>query len=388
MEDTYLQDELDRLAACGNLRVLTPAEHRGGKVIAGGRTMLNLSSNDYLGIAGDMDLRSGFLDRLTPEDLVMSSSSSRSLSGEFPVYGQVEATLAGMFGKEAALVFNSGYQMNLGILPAIAGKDTLIVADKLVHASIIDGIRLSAAEVIRFRHNNMVQLGNILEKEHGRHRDIIIAVESVYSMDGDRADLELLCRLKRRYGNVSLYVDEAHAFGVFGEHGLGLAEELGCIPDIDFLCGTFGKALGSMGAFVVCSRTIRDFLINRMRPFIFSTALPPLNWSWTLFLLGKLPGMKERREHLRTISGMLRGELEPYCPGMVSGTQIIPVVAGESEAAVRYAGKLQEAGFFVLPVRPPTVPEGSSRLRFSLTADMTEEDIDALARAVHNIMQA
>lgn len=383
--DAYLKEELCRLESEGNLRHLTPAGHEGSHVIAEGRKMLNLSSNDYLGLAADVSLRREFMERLDPGDFVMSSSSSRSLSGEFPVYGQVEDKLSEMFGKEAALVFNSGYHMNLGILPAVAGKDTLVVADKLVHASMIDGIRLSAAGAIRFRHNDMTQLGNILEKEHGRHRRIIIAAESVYSMDGDRADLRMLCEFKKRYDNVFLYVDEAHAFGVFGENGLGLAEEQGCIRDIDYLCGTFGKALASMGGFVVCSRTVREYLINRMRPFIFSTALPPVNWRWTEFLLGKLSGMKDRREHLAMLSDRLRSGLEDLGFVMVSDTQIVPLTAGESKVAVRLASELQAAGFFVLPVRPPTVPEGSSRLRFSLTAEMTAADIAALTDAVRKI---
>ena len=195
MTDRYFQEELDRLEAAGNYRRLMPAEHSGCDVVIGGRRMLDLSSNDYLGLAADIGLRKEFMAGLSPENFQMSSSSSRSLSGDFPVHEQVERKLAAMFGREAALVFNSGYHMNIGILPAIAGKDTLIVADKLVHASLIDGIRLSGAPFCRFRHNNTEHLEAVLSREHGKYRQIIIVVESVYSMDGDRADLERICRL-------------------------------------------------------------------------------------------------------------------------------------------------------------------------------------------------
>lgn len=387
MTEQYLKDELAGIEASGNSRHLLPAVHDGCEVIIGGKRMLNLSSNDYLGLGADKTLRAEFLSGLDPENLFMASSSSRLLSGEFPIYGQVEARLAGMFGKVAALVFNSGYHMNLGILPALALDDTLIVADKLVHASIIDGIRLSGVQYCRFRHNDIAQLEHILERSHARFARIIIVVESLYSMDGDTADLTSLCSLKEKYGNVLLYVDEAHAFGVFGENGLGLAEEQGCIGQIDILCGTFGKALGSMGGFVVCSSTVRDILVNRMRPFIFSTALPPLNWMWTAFLLDRMSGMKNRRVHLSAISGQLRKTMTDMGFKMLSESHIIPWVIGDSQAAVRLAEALRDHGFYALPVRPPTVPPGTSRIRFSLTANMSDEHIRSLAVALKELSE-
>ena len=191
------ESELEHLRAVGNLRSLHPLEHDGSYVLQHGRRMLNLSSNDYLGLASDKGLRAAFLDRLTPENFLMSASSSRLLAGDFPICGQVEELLAGMYGKEAALVFNSGYHMNVGILPALAGNNTLIVADKLVHASLIDGIRLSKAAFCRFRHGDMEQLDMILERSHAKYRQIIVAVESVYSMDGDKAYLPQICDMKR-----------------------------------------------------------------------------------------------------------------------------------------------------------------------------------------------
>ena len=197
----------------------------------------------------------------------MSSSSSRLLTGNFRVYDTLEERLAAMYGRESALVLSSGYHMNTGILPALCDKGTLILADKLVHASLIDGIRLSGARCIRYRHQDYSQ-------DCDR---IIIVTESIFSMDGDTAPLQRLVEIKRRCGKVMLYVDEAHAVGVRGERGLGLAEECGCIGDIDLLCGTFGKALASVGAYVICDSIIKEYLVNRMRTLIFTTAMPPVN---------------------------------------------------------------------------------------------------------------
>ena len=206
--------------------------------------------------------------------------------------------LAEMFGASGALVFSSGYHMNAGILPAVADAHTLILADKLVHASLIDGIRLSAARCIRYRHQDYGQLEALLAKSYKDHEQIIIVTESIFSMDGDVAPLDRLVDLKKRYPGVMLYVDEAHGIGVRGRSGLGVAEEQGCMKDIDFLCGTFGKALASVGAYVVCSEVMRSFLVNRMRTFIFTTALPPLNVAWTKFILSRLGGWNDRRERL------------------------------------------------------------------------------------------
>lgn len=266
--DGDFQLELDKLEACGNLRVLLETCSEGKWIEAGGRRMLNLSSNDYLGLASDKALREEFLRTVKERDLCFSSSSSRLLTGNFPAYRELESLLASLFGAESALVFSSGYHMNTGILPAVTDANTLILADKLVHASLIDGIRLSAAKCIRYRHQDYAQLENLLAKHHGEYHRIIVVTESVFSMDGDVASLDRLVELKRRYTNVMLYVDEAHGIAVRGQRGLGVAEEQGCLKDIDFLCGTFGKAMASVGAYVVCRKVIRDYLVNRMRTLI------------------------------------------------------------------------------------------------------------------------
>lgn len=283
----YMQQELQTLKEHSNLRRLPQLTHEGRTVVADGRHMLNLSSNDYLGLAADRQLKEEFLQTLTPDTFLPTSSSSRLLTGNFGIYEELETELATLFGTETALVLNSGYHANMGILPAVSDAQTLILADKLVHASIIDGIRLSTARCIRFRHNDLVQLERLLEQHHATFRQLIIVTESIFSMDGDQADLTALVRLKKRYSNVLLYVDEAHAFGVRGLRGLGCAEETGCIRDIDFLVGTFGKAAASAGAYIACCRTIREYLVNRMRTFIFTTALPPTSIAWTLFIVRK-----------------------------------------------------------------------------------------------------
>lgn len=373
-----IRQELQQLREKNNFRTLPRLAHQGKEVTVKGRRMLNLSSNDYLGLANDVELRCAFWETLTPETLQLTSSSSRLLTGNFTAYDELETCLARLFGTEAALVFNCGYHANTGILPAVCNAQTLILADKLVHASLIDGIRLSAAKCIRYRHNDLCQLERLVETYRASYENILIVTESIFSMDGDEADLRALTGLKRKYPSVLLYVDEAHAVGVRGTQGLGCAEEQGCIPDIDFLVGTFGKALASAGAYVVCRQEVRDYLINKMRPFIFTTALPPVTVQWTTFVLRHLAGYQARREHLSTIARQLRNALAERGYASASTSQIVPMIAGESHRAIALAEELQRKGFYALPVRPPTVPEGTSRIRFSLTAEVTEEEIERL----------
>ncbi len=375
--------ELERLGVTGSLRALPQAESRGRWISRDGRRMLNLSSNDYLGLAAEQSLAEEFADSLHSTSsgggwLPLSSSSSRLLTGNHEAYGALEERLAAMYGRESALVLSSGYHMNSGVLPALCDRKTLILADKLVHASLIDGIRLCEGRCVRFRHQDYAQVESILEKEAGAYERIFIVTESIFSMDGDLAPLQRLVEIKRRWPSVMLYVDEAHAVGVRGANGLGLAEECGCIGDIDLLCGTFGKALASVGAYVVCDRVIKEYLVNKMRTLIFTTALPPVNVAWSLFIMERLQRFGGRRVHLDRISSMLREAFALRGMQMPSGSHIIPMIIGSSADAVLRAEDMQRHGFYVLPIRPPTVPEGTSRLRFSLTAALKEEDIAKL----------
>lgn len=379
----HINQELQTLKEKRNYRSLPPLIHNGRDVILSGKRMLNLSSNDYLGLANDVSLREEFLKTITPETFLPTSSSSRLLTGNFTDYQKLEQQLAVLFGTESALIFNSGYHANTGILPAISNAHTLILADKLVHASLIDGIKLSTAKCIRYRHNDIAQLQRLISENHNTYEQIIIVTESIFSMDGDEADLRSLVQLKSSYSNILLYVDEAHAFGVRGEKGLGCAEEQGCINDIDFLVGTFGKAIASTGAYIVCRQLVREYLINKMRTFIFTTALPPINIQWTSWVLKHLPDLQSKRIHLLQISKKLMEALTAqgfHCPSV---SHIVPMIVGASEDTLLKAEELQRKGFYALPVRPPTVPEGTSRIRFSLTADITEHEIDQLIKLIN-----
>lgn len=380
-----IKEYLSKLEAEGNLRRLPRIEQDGKWVDAGSGRMLNLSSNDYLGLASSAALRQEFMDACPARDLRFSSSSSRLLTGNFPVCEELEEMLARAFGKEAALLFNSGYHANTGILPALAGKSSLVVADKLVHASLIDGMLLGSATFRRFPHQDLSRLEKILEVEARLHDRVFVVVESIYSMDGDVTDLRRLVALKAEYPNVMLYVDEAHAVGARGARGLGIAEEQGCIGGIDLLVGTFGKALASMGAYVVCTKDIREYLVNTMRPLIFSTALPPFQWAWTAFVFSRLGDFAGRRERLRANSALLASALAGR-GGEMSGSHIVPYMVGGSSECVVRAEMLRRKGFYCLPVRPPTVPRGTSRIRFSLTADVGRDEVEELVNTLNAIV--
>ena len=372
--DAFKQ-QLEQLSAKNQYRSIPDLVHQGRYIMRENRKMLNMSSNDYLGLASNENLRQSFLQRYGDNFPSFTSSSSRLLTGNFPVYTDLEQLIAQRFQRESALLFNSGYHANLGILPALTTTKSLILADKLVHASMIDGIRLSQCEFFRYRHNDYEHLKSLLEKNARKFDRTFIVTESVFSMDGDVADLNYLAQLKKQFPNTYLYVDEAHAIGVYGKNGLGIAERDNVIADIDLLVGTFGKALASMGAYVVCDQILKECLINQMRPLIFSTALPPFNVAWTHFIFERLPQFSEERTHLEQLSAFLRQEVEHRTQIMPSQTCIVPYILGENEATVAKAKDLQEQGYYCLPIRPPTVPKGTSRIRLSLTADMTMDEV-------------
>ena len=368
--DAFKQ-QLEQLSAQNQYRSIPDLVHQGRYIMRENRKMLNMSSNDYLGLASNENLRQSFLQQYGDNFPSFTSSSSRLLTGNFPVYTDLEQLIAQRFQRESVLLFNSGYHANLGILPALTTTKSLILADKLVHASMIDGIRLSQCEFFRYRHNDYEHLKNLLEKNAGKFDRTFIVTESVFSMDGDVVDLNYLVQFPNTY----LYVDEAHAIGVYGKNGLGIAERANVITDIDLLVGTFGKALASMGAYVVCDQILKECLINQMRPLIFSTALPPFNVAWTHFIFERLPQLSKERTHLEQLSAFLCQEVEHRTQIMPSQTCIVPYILGENEATLAKAKALQEQGYYCLPIRPPTVPKGTSRIRLSLTADMTMDEV-------------
>lgn len=356
-----------------------------------GTGVVNLSSNDYLGLASREDWRQDFLHcaQVRP-GYALSSSSSRLLTGNHEEYEELEYMIADSYGRESALVFNSGYHMNLGVLPALCVGKTLILADKWVHASLIDGIRLASAECIRFRHQDMEQLERLLEEKSSLYDAVWVVCESIYSMSGDMVDLARLVAMKSRYPNVYLYVDEAHAIGVRGISGLGMAEEYGVIGQIDVLAGTFGKALASMGGFVVCDTIVKEVLVQRMRPLIFSTALPPFNVAWTSYVWKKMLGCHQERTRLHLLSAKVHSLLAAGSLGQreeegvsslgKSGPGHIQMwTAGNSHDALELAGWLWEQGWGGMAIRPPTVPESFAGVRFSLRANLEDVDWERLA---------
>ena len=332
----------------------------------GEKRLLNLSSNNYLGLADNRRITEEFM-KTVGGKYSFGSASARLLTGSLPVYKELEDLLATLYNKEATLLYNSGYHANVGISSSIAQKDDVIFSDKLNHASIIDGMQLSQGKFFRYQHNDMQSLEKLLERERKNYKNAIIITESVFSMDGDIADLKTIIELKKKY-NCILIIDEAHAFGVFGEKGLGVAEKLGVIDDIDLLVGTFGKAAGSMGAFVTGKKVLIDFLINKSRSFIFSTALPPINIAFTKWIIeNKFPHTFEKRQNMLNIAKKMGSE-----------SHIIPVIIGDNQKTVDMCNILYENGYFTLPIRPPTVPEGTSRIRISLTTEITEKDLENL----------
>ncbi|MCX5865355.1 MAG: 8-amino-7-oxononanoate synthase [Deltaproteobacteria bacterium] len=382
-----LKDWLNQQREKGGLRSLRPVIRRGkGRlVLAGDNTqeLLDFSSNDYLALAEHPALIAAAQQALSR--FGAGSGASRLMSGDLTVHHELEEAVALLKGKEAALTFGSGYMANTGIIPALAARHDLIFSDRLNHASIHDGCRLSGARLMRFRHNDLNHLEELLKEKRGASTALIV-VESIYSMDGDRCPLRELVQLKERFGCL-LMVDEAHATGVFGANGGGIIEEDGAGNGVDLAMGTFGKALGSYGAYVAGNREMIEYLVNRARSFIFSTALPPSVAAASLAavqLVRQEPHLRhELHGKIDYFKGLLRtgGYIADLGP-----SQIIPILVGESRAALNKAGLLQKQGIFATAVRPPTVPEGTARLRFTITRHHSTANLTQAAKALLEIM--
>ena len=370
MLEQYKQ-ELNILNNNSHLRSIKNFTQKSGKYITfEGKELINLSSNNYLGFADNEEITQEFLD-FAGAKYPLGSASARLLTGTLPVYKELEELLCELFNKESALIFNSGYHANVGITSTIAGKNDVIFSDKLNHASIIDGMKLAGGKFFRYQHNDMESLERLLIRERKNFDNAIIVTESVFSMDGDIANLKKIIELKKKY-NCLLYVDEAHAFGVFGEKGLGICETLEILPEIDILVGTFGKSIGSMGAFAVSNKVLIDYLTNKARSFIFSTALPPISIAFSKWIIeNKLPFTLEKRQKMLALGNNLGSQ-----------SHIIPVIIGQNSETEQMCKRLFDAGYFTLPIRPPTVPEGTSRIRISLTTDIEEKELDKLCAII------
>jgi glycine C-acetyltransferase len=369
---------LDR--ARGLTRSLQPLEgSSAGSVKVQGRTLIDFSSNDYLGLAHHPALIDEAGKAL--REWGAGSRASRLMSGDLAIHHLLEQELAVLKGGETCLLFGSGYLANMGVIPALCSPGDVVFFDRLSHASMVDGVLLSGARFLRFRHNDPGHLESLLGKHRGKYRRALIAVESLYSMEGDMAPIAELIELKNRFGAM-LMVDEAHATGVFGAAGEGLVSPL-MTREVDVVSGTFGKALGGYGAFAVVSGEMKSFLLNRARTFIFSTALPPsvvgANRA-AVRLLEEEPW--RRRRVLEAASRLRTGLKERLGLETPSRSQIVPVILGDNSRALRVSDRLLLAGFFVKAIRPPTIPQGTARIRLSLTAVHTDEDVSRLLEAI------
>lgn len=352
--------------ATGCLRSLRPiSARRESAICSGSKEYIDFSSNDYLGLAGHPKLKDASKEAI--DKFGAGASASRLLSGSLAMHHSLEEAVAKFKHKEAALVFNSGYQANVGIISSLYSKDDCVFSDRLNHASIIDGVLLSGAKIFRFLHNDLNHLESLLKSHRPEFKKALIVTETIFSMDGDRPPLKELVKLKNKY-NCDIMADEAHATGIYGADGSGVVEEEGLSREVDLIMGTFSKALGSFGAYLATSKKIVDYLINTCRGFIYSTALPPAVIAANLAAIKLVGEEPQRRARLLESAGYFRSELRKMKCEIRGASQIIPLMVGENHRAVKMADKLQAMGYWILPIRPPTVPKGEARLRFSLTS--------------------
>lgn len=378
-----VERQLEALVKEGLERIIVETVPSGsGKVLCGGEEFIDFCSNDYLGMAIEPALGSQLSQRALA--LGVGSRAARLLSGSRPLATHLERRFARMVGTEAALLFNSGYHANLGIVAAVTVPGSMVFSDGANHASIIDGCRLSAATVETYPHLDMdaLEAQLVAAKADGRLRpDLLnlVVTEGVFSMDGGRPDFERLVSLKHRFG-VLLYVDEAHGFGALGRRGLGACDEW--VDEVDLYLATFGKAAGVLGAAVACSESFARLLRSRARPFIFSTALPPALVATLATSLEMLEGPRGKELRLRLADNVhfFRAALLRHkVPVAERASQIIPVVIGDEAAAVGAASALRNEGIFCRAIRYPTVPLGEARLRFSLSANHQRHDLSHTA---------
>lgn len=343
-----------------------------GEIDVSGRKMLNFCSNDYLGLAANPFLKQRAVEYT--EKFGAGSTASRLVCGNYTCFDELEEKLACLTGHEKALVFNSGFQANVSLLPALSNRDTLILSDSLNHNSIIQGCLLSRCHIKTFRHNDLNHLEELLKESSGSYSGIIIATESIFSMDGDTSDIDALVILSEKYDSL-LIVDEAHATGVAGKNGMGLASG----KNVDLIMGTFSKGIGSFGAYVSSNSIIRDYLINFCNGLIYTTALPPSVIGAVDAAVDLIPRMEKERKELMHNSEKLRKGLgkKGYDTGN-STTHIIPVIIGSEKEALNLSAWLEENNVLAATFRPPTVPRGESRIRIALSAAHTEKHVDLL----------
>ncbi len=354
-------------------KLKTTEEVDGVRVKIGGKWFINFSSNDYLNLAFDKTVINEHAACL--KKWGTGAGASRLITGNFQIHEVLEKELAKLKKTETALLFSTGYMANIGILSSLMGKDDVIFSDKLNHASIIDGCRLSKAKTFVYKHADTEALKVLLEKERKNFKSACIVTDSVFSMDGDIAPLDELFELSLKY-DTYLIVDDAHATGVIGYSSF---EMFNITPgENTVIMGTLGKALGTFGAFVASTNTLREFFINKARNFIFTTALPPHIACATLYNIKLIPDrMKKLKRNIKLFQKLT---------GFKSKTAIFPVVVGDSQKALDISEKLFKSGFIIPAIRPPTVPEGTARIRITLSAGHTEEEITALSNILNKLI--
>jgi 8-amino-7-oxononanoate synthase len=383
--DQTWRQRLHELEGLGRLRHLAPTARRSdGRVDRGHGALVDFSSNDYLGLSRHPELKNRAADFIALYGA--GSGASRLVTGNIPPYASIETRIAAGKGAEAALVLASGFQANASLLPALLDKsvweqEPIVFADRLNHASLIHGCQAAGVRMVRFRHNDMDHLAELLA-EHGGRTPFIVT-ETVFSMDGDRADLEALSEIAERFG-AFLYLDEAHATGVLGENGFGLAH--GMAGSNCVVMGTCSKAMGSFGAYAACSTVLRDYLVNRCGGLIYATALPPAVLGAIDAALDLLPTLGAERDRLAANAEHLRRGLREMGEDCgASSTQIVPLIVGDEKAAIDLAAALQRAGMLAVAIRPPTVPPGGSRLRFALASFHEPAQIDRLLSTLERL---
>lgn len=382
-----LDEELQQLQTAGLRRTLRTVQQRhGGTVLIRGERVADFASNDYLGLASDPRIARAAAAVLQAEGT--GAGASRLISGNHPIHENLERALARFKGCDSALLFPSGYMVNIGVIPALVGPNDVIYSDENNHPSLIDGCLLSKAAVRIFPHRDLDELAAMMDADRGRYRRALIVVEGVFSMDGDLFPLDGLVDLASRFGAWS-YVDDAHGTGILGEGGSGAIEHFGVTGRIDVVVGTLGKALGTSGAWVAGSQTLIEFLTSRARSFIFTTGTPPALAAASLEALRIAEVEPWRRDAVRERARRLRERLRDagrQVPGAADGF-IVPVVIGEANRTMAVVGELRRRGFLVGGVRPPTVTPGTSRLRISVSAVHPQETVDALAANVIDVLR-
>ncbi|MCK5802776.1 MAG: 8-amino-7-oxononanoate synthase [Lentisphaeria bacterium] len=377
--ESWIESELCELRTRHLKRELRTVPDAGGRIVQDECALLNFSSNDYLDFANRPSVRDAAAAALAAHGC--GAGSSRLVTGTLPIHEQLERVIARHKGYPDALVFGSGFLANVGVIPALVGRDDTVFADKLVHASILDGVALSRARLVRFRHNDPSHLAQRLKNADSAGRRLVV-IESVYSMDGDLAPLPELAALAEAHGAM-LMVDEAHSTGVFGACGAGLVHQHGLQECVNISMGTLSKALGNYGGFIACSAAMKSWLVNRARAFIYTTAPPPA-------VMGGCLGAFEALEHEPDLGRTLLDRAERFRSQLhelgfdtgASESQIIPIMVGDSERALALSRRLREAGILAIAIRPPTVPEGTARLRLSVTLAHTAEDLDRTAQTL------